>query len=74
MKTAARAASAGAPSASCQQRPRPKGCADGAAAPSATSSVIDGVHATTLKGNYEELFAGFQQLVDTYVDTNYRRH
>jgi hypothetical protein len=32
------------------------------------------VHTTTLKGNYEELFAGFQQLVDTYVDTNYRRH
>src|SRR3954468_24726776 len=35
---------------------------------------IDGVHATTLKGNYEELFAGFQKLVDDYVDTNYRRH
>jgi (E)-4-hydroxy-3-methylbut-2-enyl-diphosphate synthase len=34
---------------------------------------IDGVHATTLKGTYEELFAGFQQLVDTYVDTNYPR-
>src|SRR5687768_4971746 len=35
---------------------------------------IDGVHATTLKGTPEELFAGFQQLVDVYVDTNYRRH
>src|SRR6187401_3135482 len=35
---------------------------------------IEGVHATTLKGNYEELFAGFQKLVDDYVDTNYRRH
>jgi (E)-4-hydroxy-3-methylbut-2-enyl-diphosphate synthase len=35
---------------------------------------IDGVHATTLRGTYEELFAGFQQLVDSYVDTNYRRH
>ena len=73
MKTAARAASAGAPSASCQRRPRFRGCPDGAEAPSATSNVIDGVHATTLKGNYEELFAGFQQLVDEYVDTRYRR-
>jgi (E)-4-hydroxy-3-methylbut-2-enyl-diphosphate synthase len=35
---------------------------------------VDGVHATTLKGNYEELFAGFQKLVDDYVDANYRRH
>jgi (E)-4-hydroxy-3-methylbut-2-enyl-diphosphate synthase len=34
---------------------------------------IDGVHATTLKGTYEELFAGFQALVDTYVDTHYQR-
>jgi hypothetical protein len=32
------------------------------------------VHATTLRGTYEELFAGFQQLVDSYVHTNYRRH
>jgi hypothetical protein len=31
------------------------------------------VHATTLTGNYEELFAGFQTLVDDYIDTNYRR-
>ena len=45
-----------------------------AEAPSATSNVVDGVHATTLKGHYEELFAGFQKLVDDYVDANYRRH
>ena len=38
-------------------------------APSATNNV----HATTLKGNYEELFAGFQKLVDDYVDTKYGR-
>ena len=35
---------------------------------------IDGVHATTLKGNYDELFAGFQKLVDDYVDAKYPRH
>ena len=34
---------------------------------------IDGVHATTLKGTYEELFAGFKTLVDDYIETNYRR-
>jgi hypothetical protein len=26
------------------------------------------VHTTTLKGTYEELFAGFRQLVDAYVE------
>src|SRR6187200_637420 len=35
---------------------------------------IDGAHVKTLRGTYEELFAGFQKLVDDYVDTNYRRH
>jgi (E)-4-hydroxy-3-methylbut-2-enyl-diphosphate synthase len=35
---------------------------------------IDGVHATTLKGTYEELFAGFQKLVDDYIDTKYAQH
>src|SRR6478672_615345 len=35
---------------------------------------VDGVHATTLKGNYEELFAGFQKLVDDYIDAKYPRH
>ena len=34
---------------------------------------IDGVHATTLKGTYEELFAGFQTLVDDYVAIRYAR-
>jgi (E)-4-hydroxy-3-methylbut-2-enyl-diphosphate synthase len=32
---------------------------------------IDGRHATTLRGSYEELAAGFQQLVDDYVDRRY---
>ncbi len=32
---------------------------------------IDGVHATTLRGTYEELAAAFQELVDTYVATHY---
>jgi len=33
---------------------------------------IDGRHAATLKGTYEELAAAFQQLVDDYVATKYR--
>jgi (E)-4-hydroxy-3-methylbut-2-enyl-diphosphate synthase len=32
---------------------------------------IDGVHATTLRGTYEELAAGFRALIDEYVDTKY---
>jgi hypothetical protein len=35
---------------------------------------IDGVHATTLRGTYEELFAGFKALVDDYVAAHYGRH
>jgi (E)-4-hydroxy-3-methylbut-2-enyl-diphosphate synthase len=34
---------------------------------------VDGVHATTLRGSYEELSAAFQRLVDEYVDTRYAR-
>jgi (E)-4-hydroxy-3-methylbut-2-enyl-diphosphate synthase len=34
---------------------------------------IDGEHATTLRGNYDELAAAFQQLVDDYVDRKYAR-
>jgi (E)-4-hydroxy-3-methylbut-2-enyl-diphosphate synthase len=34
---------------------------------------IDGRHATTLRGNYEELAAAFQALVDEYVTTRYPR-
>jgi len=34
---------------------------------------IDGEHATTLRGTYEELADGFRSLVDTYVETKYRR-
>src|SRR5687767_8135058 len=34
---------------------------------------IDGVHATTLKGNYEELALAFQKLLDDYVDAKYTR-
>ena len=34
---------------------------------------IDGRHATTLRGSYDELAAAFRKLVDTYVDTNYAR-
>src|SRR3954463_15511040 len=34
---------------------------------------IDGVHATTLRGSYEELSAAFQHLVDEYVDSRYTR-
>ena len=32
---------------------------------------IDGKHAMTLRGTYEELAAGFQELVDDYVATKY---
>src|SRR5476651_1482757 len=32
---------------------------------------IDGVHARTMRGTYEELAIGFQQLVDEYVDRKY---
>src|SRR5580765_2532949 len=34
---------------------------------------IDGAHATTLHGTYEELSAAFQRLVDDYVDSRYAR-
>jgi len=34
---------------------------------------IDGEHATTLRGSYEELADGFRQLVDTYVASRYAR-
>ncbi|HEY2905917.1 MAG TPA: flavodoxin-dependent (E)-4-hydroxy-3-methylbut-2-enyl-diphosphate synthase [Vicinamibacterales bacterium] len=34
---------------------------------------IDGQHATTLRGTYEELAAEFQRLVDDYVERNYAR-
>ncbi len=34
---------------------------------------IDGEHATTLRGTYEELSSGFRELVDTYVATKYSR-
>jgi (E)-4-hydroxy-3-methylbut-2-enyl-diphosphate synthase len=32
---------------------------------------IDGEHAVTLRGTYDELAAGFRELVDTYVATHY---
>jgi (E)-4-hydroxy-3-methylbut-2-enyl-diphosphate synthase len=32
---------------------------------------IDGVHATTMRGTYDELAAGFQRLVDDYVEAKY---
>src|SRR5688500_12918699 len=32
---------------------------------------IDGVHAETLRGTYDELAAAFQKLVDDYVETKY---
>ena len=35
---------------------------------------IDGHHHTTLRGNYEELFAGFQKLLDDYIESKYIRH
>ncbi len=34
---------------------------------------IDGEHATTLRGNYDELAVAFQTLLDTYVDQKYPR-
>jgi (E)-4-hydroxy-3-methylbut-2-enyl-diphosphate synthase len=34
---------------------------------------IDGRHVTTLRGNYEELAAAFQKLVDDYVESKYPR-
>jgi (E)-4-hydroxy-3-methylbut-2-enyl-diphosphate synthase len=34
---------------------------------------IDGVHATTLRGTYDELAAAFQQLLDDYVARKYAR-
>jgi (E)-4-hydroxy-3-methylbut-2-enyl-diphosphate synthase len=34
---------------------------------------IDGEHATTLRGTYDELAAAFQQLVDDYVESHYPR-
>ena len=34
---------------------------------------IDGVHATTLKGTYEELALAFQTLLDDYVERKYAR-
>ena len=33
---------------------------------------IDGQHATTLRGTYDELAVAFQKLIDDYVDRNYR--
>jgi (E)-4-hydroxy-3-methylbut-2-enyl-diphosphate synthase len=34
---------------------------------------VDGRHATTLQGTYEELSARFQQLIDEYVETTYAK-
>ena len=34
---------------------------------------IDGVHATTLRGTYDELALAFRELVDNYVATKYER-
>jgi (E)-4-hydroxy-3-methylbut-2-enyl-diphosphate synthase len=34
---------------------------------------IDGVHATTLRGTYDELAVAFRELVDNYVDSKYAR-
>jgi (E)-4-hydroxy-3-methylbut-2-enyl-diphosphate synthase len=34
---------------------------------------IDGVHATTLRGTYDELAVAFRDLVDNYVDSKYTR-
>src|SRR5690349_18711832 len=34
---------------------------------------IDGVHATTLKGTYDELALAFQKLLDDYVETKYAK-
>ena len=32
---------------------------------------IDGQHVTTMRGTYEELAAGFRELIDNYVETHY---
>jgi (E)-4-hydroxy-3-methylbut-2-enyl-diphosphate synthase len=34
---------------------------------------IDGQHFTTMRGTYEELAAGFRELIDNYVETRYPR-
>jgi (E)-4-hydroxy-3-methylbut-2-enyl-diphosphate synthase len=34
---------------------------------------IDGEHAVTLRGTYDELAGGFRELVDGYVATHYPR-
>jgi (E)-4-hydroxy-3-methylbut-2-enyl-diphosphate synthase len=34
---------------------------------------IDGVHAATLKGTYDELALAFQKLLDDYVEAKYAR-
>ena len=34
---------------------------------------IDGQHVTTMRGTYEELAAGFRELIDNYVETRYPR-
>ncbi len=34
---------------------------------------IDGVHATTLRGNYDELATAFRELVDNYIASRYSR-
>jgi hypothetical protein len=34
---------------------------------------IDGVHATTLKGTYDELAHAFHKLLDEYVETKYAK-
>jgi hypothetical protein len=34
---------------------------------------IDGVHATTLRGTYDELALAFQRLLDDYVEAEYPR-
>jgi len=34
---------------------------------------IDGRHATTLRGSYDELAAAFEKLVDDYVETHYSK-
>ena len=32
---------------------------------------IDGIHATTLRGTYEELSTAFRELIDGYVEAKY---
>jgi (E)-4-hydroxy-3-methylbut-2-enyl-diphosphate synthase len=34
---------------------------------------VDGQHVTTLRGNYDELAAAFQKMIDDYVERNYAR-